>query len=108
MPRIQAETTYHIALTEEEVEGIADGDAVAVDLPDGNTIKLTGGDEAAVNSAVTPSGDAGLEDVRELVEAAQEDQPEPKGSDPEPADGNPHAGGIIDIERTDDPDESED
>lgn len=101
MPRIEEETTYRVGLTDAEQDSIENGEEVVVELPSGDTIRLTGADsdssEASDTSTdVDASGEATPEKIEQLVQDNQTNAPEPE----EGEGGNPHAGGIIDVDRS--------
>lgn len=94
MPNINANIEYQIELTDDELQEISDGGAVATDLPDGPTIELTSG--GVEMDGVEVDDDADFDDVKELVEEGQEEAPPSQDNSD---DLKQQGSGIIDIDR---------
>lgn len=116
MAKINTETTFEIELSEQEQKQIAEGEALAFSLPNGDSLRLSGegvtGDPVLTDvetkkNAASGSGD---KDTEELVNEIEQLNNKPVEADSQlddgtgggggtDSDGNPAAGGLIDIER---------
>lgn len=99
MPRINSETTYNVELTDEEIEQLSRGMEVTFSLPDGNTMRLGGDGPSGEGPIAGSEDDVDPEEIEQLVQGGKNQRPDPQGGDTE-GDENPHAGGMIDVERS--------
>jgi len=105
MARVNTQTQYEVELTESEKRRLSSGNSVVIKLPDGGSIRISapGGEASAparegVEAASDDDVDPG--EIEELVQEGQQATPSPTGGDTEETEGNPHGGGMIEIDRS--------